>query len=729
MTVEAKGLEELKSLVTSNYPEPEAWELVKSAYDFALQAHSGQKRISGEMYINHPLGVAGILAELGLDPITVVGGLLHDVVEDTDVTIEQVKKEFGSEISLLVDGVTKLGQLEFKTKEERKAETLRKMFLSMAQDIRVVLIKLADRNHNLRTLDHLNSYKQREIARETLDIYAPLAHRLGIYKIKGEMEDLAFRHLQEEEYYDLVEKLAKKRREREDFLNNAIETLEKNLQDSNIPAEIQGRPKHLYSIYMKMKEQNKELSEIYDLTAIRVIVDSVQDCYAALGVVHTIWRPIPGRFKDFIALPKPNMYQSLHTTVVGAENELIEIQIRTWEMHRTAEYGIAAHWTYKEKNKDDQKFSEKLTWLRHLMEWQQESRDAIEFMDNIKLDLFTDEVFVFTPKGDVIDLPAGSITIDFAYRIHTDVGNGCVGCRVNGRLVPLDYKLQTGDIVEIITSKHGSPSRDWLNMVKTSTARSNIRSWLKKEKREENVERGKELLEKEIRRQKADPRQLLKDDLLKDVCQRFNFVSIEDIYAGIGYGGITTHQVIGRLKENYRKKYGDEEEPAIPEIKKTRKQEPSSRQGVRIYGMDNIMLRFAQCCNPVPGDEILGVVTVGRGVSVHQQDCANLKNQNVDPERLVQVSWVETPDTYFSVKIEVLAKDRPKLLADVIFMVSESKVNITAVKGSTDKSGNSTIYLTLMVKHLDHLHHVMNRIKKVEDVYEVRRSQTITQNN
>ena len=722
MAVEQKEmLEELKSSIELTYPELEIREMVQKAYDFALHAHSGQKRVSGEQYIVHPLGVAKILADLELDPVTVVGGILHDVVEDTDITIEELEEEFGSEISQLVDGVTKLSRLEFKSKEEQKAETLRKMFLAMAKDIRVVLIKLADRTHNLRTLRYLHTNKQKEIARETLDIYAPLAHRLGIYKIKGEMEDLAFRYLQEKEYYDLVEKLAKKRQEREEFINDAINTLQENLEKVNIPAEIQGRPKHLYSIYMKMKEQNKELSEIYDLTAIRIIVDTVKDCYGALGVVHTLWKPIPGRFKDFIAMPKPNMYQSLHTTVVGAKNELIEIQIRTWEMHRTAEYGIAAHWTYKEKSKDEQEVAEKLTWLRHLIEWQQDSNDSLGFLDDIRLDLFTDEVFVFTPKGDVIDLPSGAIPIDFAYRIHTDVGNSCVGCRVNGRLVPLDYKLQTGDIVEVITSKQGSPSRDWLKMVKTSTAKSRIRSWFKKEKREENIERGKELLEKELRRQKSDPKQLLKEEFLQEVGKRFNIQSSDEIYATVGYGGITTQQVIGRLKEEYHRRYGEEKEPTIPEIKKPRRKVSPSNQGVRIYGLDNIMVRFAKCCNPVPGDKILGVVTIGRGVSVHRQDCQNVKSERVDSDRLVQVSWVENFDAYYSVDIEIHGQDRPKLLADVIFMVSESRVNITAVKGKTDKSGNSTIYLTVMVKNNDHLQHVMNRIKQVKDVYAVER--------
>lgn len=726
MAVKEKELEELKKIIDTHYPDSDAWKKIMKAYNFALQAHSGQKRVSGESYIVHPLGVAMILAELELDPVTIVAGILHDVVEDTEVTIEGLEREFGSEIGLLVDGVTKLSRLEFKTKEEQQAETLRKMFLAMAQDIRVILIKLADRTHNLRTLRHLHADKQKEIARETLDIYAPLAHRLGIYKIKGEMEDLAFRYLQQEKYYDLVEKLAKKRKEREDFINKAIKVLQSNLERVSIPSEIQGRPKHLFSIYMKMKQQNKKLSEIYDLTAIRIIVDTVKDCYGALGVVHTIWRPIPGRFKDFIAMPKPNMYQSLHTTVVGAENELIEIQIRTWDMHRTAEYGIAAHWYYKEKHKgEDQEFIKKLSWLRQLLEWQQDSRDALEFVENIKLDLFTDEVFVFTPRGDVIDLPSGAIPLDFAYRIHTDIGNRCVGCRVSGRLVPLDYVLKTGDIVEIITSKQGAPSRDWLKMVKTSTARSRIRAWFKKERREENIEKGKELLEKGLRRQGTNPSYLLKDSLIEAVGNRFNIHNADDLYAAVGYGGVTTNQVIGRLKEEYAKKYGSEEKLVLPEFGKKTGKVFRGDKGVCIHGLDNILTRFARCCNPVPGDEIQGVVTMGRGISVHRKDCINIRGDKIAPERIVDASWLEDPDTLYPVEIEISASDRPRLLSDIVSAISEKKINITAVEGRTDRNFISTINLVMMVKDHDHLQQIKNNIRKVEDVISVRRHTSI----
>ncbi|HSW36184.1 MAG TPA: bifunctional (p)ppGpp synthetase/guanosine-3',5'-bis(diphosphate) 3'-pyrophosphohydrolase, partial [Candidatus Limnocylindrales bacterium] len=568
MLIEEKKLGDLKKRVSRYCPDMADWALAEKAYYYSLKAHSGQCRESGESYIIHPLGVAMILSDLELDLVTIIAGLLHDVVEDTVVTLEDITLEFGEEVAALVDGVTKLSRLDFTSREEQHAETLRKMFIAMAQDIRVVMIKLADRTHNLRTLRYLNTYKQKEIARETLEIYAPLAHRLGIYKIKWELEDLAFRYMQPSDYFQLVDKLAKNRREREHFINRIILILQDQFEKSTIKAEIQGRPKHLYSIYNKMKAQEKELDEIYDLTAVRVIVDTVKDCYHALGIVHTIWKPIPGRFKDFIAMPKPNMYQSLHTTVFAAENELVEIQIRTWDMHRTADYGIAAHWRYKEKIKDSGELDDKLTWLRQLLEWQHDYRDARDFIKDLKGELFTDEVFVFTPKGDVIDLPAGSITLDFAYKIHTDVGNRCVGARVNGRLIPLDYQMKTGDMVEVVTSKQGSPSRDWLKLVKTSHAKSKIRNWFKKERREENIEKGREMIEREIRRVNVEQRVLLKSDLLEEVGRTFTLLSIDDVYAAVGYGGVSVHQVISRMREEYSRRHADKDEaPALQELK------------------------------------------------------------------------------------------------------------------------------------------------------------------
>ncbi len=721
MVVKEEKMKELKNRIHRYYPDMEDWALVEKAYEFSVQAHYGQRRESGESYVTHPLGVALILTELELDLVTIIAGLLHDVVEDTSVTLEDIKKEFGEEVASLVDGVTKLSRLDFTSKEEQQAETLRKMFIAMAQDIRVVLIKLADRTHNLRTLRYLNTHKQKEIARETLEIYAPLAHRLGIYMIKWELEDLAFRYMQPDDYFQLVEKLAKKRKERENFINRIIWILQDYLDEASISAEIQGRPKHLYSIYNKMKAQGKDLNEIYDLTAVRIIVDTVKDCYHTLGIVHTIWKPIPGRFKDFIAMPKPNMYQSLHTTVFAAENELAEIQIRTWDMHRTAEYGIAAHWRYKEKPGSGEAPDEKLTWLRQLLEWQHDYRDARDFIKDIKGELFTDEVFVFTPKGDVIDLPTGSIPLDFAYKIHTDVGNHCTGARVNGRLVPLDYQLKTGDMVEVVTSKQGSPSRDWLKMVKTSHAKNKIRNWFKKERREENIEKGREMLEKEIKRINAEKRIALKSDLLEDAARTFNIQTIEDLYSAVGYGGVTVNQVISRLREEYKRKYGEEEEEKeLPEVKPVKRPERTS-PGVSIEGMDNLLVRMARCCNPVPGDDIIGFITRGRGVSVHRRDCPNLAQQTNENSRFLDATWEKAPEASYPVDIEVYADDRKNLLADIMASVNESKVDITAVTARTDKNDVATIYLTMVVRDQEHLDQVMNKIKKIKEVFEVRR--------
>ncbi len=713
------SLELLKKKFKSYSPEGN-WSFIEEAYKFALKAHAGQKRVSGDVYIIHPLGVAQIIANLELDPVTIAAGLLHDVVEDTDVTLEELKENFGEEIALLVDGVTKLSKLEFTSKEEQQAENLRKMFVAMAKDIRVILIKLADRLHNMRTLKYLHPAKRKEIARETLEIYAPLAQRLGIHKLKWELEDLAFRFMEPEKYYNLVDKLAKKRMEREEFITRVIKQLKDRLDEMGIEADIQGRPKHLYGIYEKMTSQDKDINEIYDLTGIRVLVDSIKDCYGALGMVHTLWKPIPGRFKDFIAMPKPNMYQSLHTTVVCAKNELLEVQIRTWEMHRTAEYGIAAHWRYKEGVKGDEEFSEKLSWLRQLLEWQQDLKDAHEFMENLKIDLFTDEVFVFTPKGDVIALPAGSIPLDFAYRIHTDIGHRCVGAKVNGRLVSLDYKLNTGDIVEVVTSKQGSPSRDWLKMVKSSQAKSKIRNWFKKERREENIVRGREILEKELRKIYLDPKELLKPSVLEEVGKKFNLMSEEDVLVAVGYGGVTSQQVISKLKEEHQKLHKEEVPYKEPEIKPW-KGEGKAAKGVKIEGIDNLLIRFARCCNPLPGDEIVGFITRGRGVSIHQKNCSNIVNREDYEERSLNASWEEKPRVSYPVKIEITAMDRPNLLQELIAAVSESKINIAAVNGRTNKDKIATIHLTLVVRDLEQMNHIMNKLKKVKDVFSVER--------
>lgn len=695
--------------------------LVVRAYSFAEKAHAGQFRISGDPYIQHPLGVAMILAELELDIITIAASLLHDVVEDTPFTLQDIEREFGKEIADLVDGVTKLSRIEYKSKEEQQVENLRKMFFAMAKDIRVILIKLADRLHNMRTLKFLPVKKQKEIAHETLEVYAPLAHRLGIFRIKWELEDTAFRYLEPEKYYELVEKVAKKRQERETYINEVIATLKEKLAEVDIKAEIQGRPKHFYSIYQKMTEQNKDFSEIYDLTAVRVIVDTIKDCYGVLGVVHTLWKPIPGRFKDYIAMPKINMYQSLHTTVIGPNGEPLEIQIRTWEMHRTAEYGIAAHWRYKEGTRTTDEFDQKLFWLRQLLEWQHDLKDAREFMETLKIDLFSDEVFVFTPKGDVIDLPAGSCPIDFAYRIHTDVGHRCTGAKVNGHLVPLDYKLQNGDIVEIITSKLANgPSQDWLKLVRTPQAKAKIRQWFKKERREESIARGKETLEKEIRKLGFEPHQLLGAEPLQAVLERLNFATQEDLYAAVGYGGINAHQVVLRLQEEYRR-LNPSAAPGeiLPEVRRRAKTSRGSH-GVRVKGVDNLLVRLSHCCNPVPGDPIIGYVTRGRGVSIHRVSCPNVAFLN-DPERLIEVSWDQDRSASFEADVELEAMDRPGLLGDVMNVLGDMRTRISAVNARTTKNKIAIINLRLEIKDLDDLKSIMNRLGNIRDVFSVER--------
>ncbi|MFZ5626886.1 MAG: RelA/SpoT family protein, partial [Bacillota bacterium] len=620
--------------------------LVEKAYQKAAAAHAGQVRQSGEPYISHPLAVAYILAQLELDLVTIAAALLHDVVEDTEVTLEEIRQEFGDEVALLVDGVTKLSRIEYRSKEEQQAENWRKMLLAMARDIRVILIKLADRLHNMRTLKFQSPRKQKEIAAETLDIYAPLANRLGIFRIKWELEDLSLRYLEPEMYYELVERIAKKRTEREALINQVIKELSERLAAVGIGAEISGRPKHFYSIYKKMWQQQKDLSEIYDLIAVRVIVDNVKDCYGTLGIVHTLWTPVPGRFKDYIAMPKQNMYQSLHTTVIGPNGEPLEVQIRTWEMHRTAEYGIAAHWRYKEGIKEPGELDEKLTWLRQILEWQRELGDAKEFIENLKIDLFDESVFVFTPKGDVIELPAGSVPIDFAYRIHTDVGHRCVGAKVNGKIVPLDYKLKNGDIVEIITSRQAAPSRDWLQLVQTPQAKNRIKQWFKREKREENILRGRELLEKEARKAGLELEDI-KQERLQEICRKFTVSSPEDLLAAVGDGTFTAVQVLNKIKElkeerekAQRPKTAASELQEAQDVVKPWKGGGRANQGIMVLGMDNLLVRLARCCSPVPGDPIVGYVTRGKGVSVHRADCHNVVNfQETEKERIIEVTW------------------------------------------------------------------------------------------
>jgi len=699
--------------------------VIFAAYKYAEKAHVEQRRFSGEPFIVHPLEVAKILAELELDQETLVAGLLHDVVEDTGVTLEDIKERFGGEVALMVDGVTKLGQLEFKSKEEQQAENLRKMFLAMAKDIRVILIKLADRLHNLRTLKYHPVLKQVEIAKETLEIFAPLAHRLGIYRIKWELEDLAFRFKEPENYFGLAEKISKTRVKREEYIRSVISTLMSKLAAMGIEADIKGRPKHLYSIYEKMIEQQKDLNEIYDVMAVRCLLKTVRDCYATLGIVHTMWTPIPGRFKDYIAMPKSNMYQSLHTTVVGPQGEPLEIQIRTREMHRTAEYGIAAHWRYKEGGRGDREFDKKLSWLRQLLEWQHDLRDAREFMESLKIDLFADTVFVFSPKGDVVELPAGSVPLDFAYRIHTDVGHRCVGARVNGRIVPLEYKLKNGDIVEILTAKNSGPSRDWLNLVKTSNAKTKIRQWFKKEQREENILKGKENLEREAKKQGVDV-DLIKGEKLLEIGKKFNLLNLDDLYAAVGDGVVTAGNILTRLKieETKTEKKGllaEEVQILKAEVRPAAWWGKPTR-GIRVKGIDNLLIRLAHCCNPVPGDPVIGYITRGRGVSIHRSDCRNIVSYMRDEkERMVEVAWDKDFREPFQVKLEINGMDRAGLLSDVMAVLLEMKISANWVTARGKKDRAAVIELVLEIRGLEQLDYIVDKISRIKDVYDVKR--------
>lgn len=701
--------------------------LLKKAYAFAKEAHRGQTRISGCPYIEHPVEVARILAGLELDLETLAACFLHDTVEDTDVTLELIEKEFGKEIALLVDGVTKLKRLEYRSKEERQVENLRKMFFAMARDIRVVLIKLADRLHNMRTLEHQTEKKQKEISMETLDIYAPLAHRLGIYHFKWELEDLAFRHTYPAKYYELAEKLKRTRQMRKKFIDNVISELRDKLEEVGILAEIHGRPKHLYSIYQKMVQQDKDFSEIFDVMAIRVIVNNVRDCYACLGIVHTMWVPIPGRFKDYIAMPKSNMYQSLHTTLLASQGEPLEIQIRTWDMHRTAEYGIAAHWRYKEGDKGDTSFDRKLSWLRQMLEWQHELRDTKEFMENLKIDLFTDVVFVFTPQGDVIELPAGAVPVDFAYRVHTQVGHRCIGAKVNNRIVPLDYKLKNGDIVEILTSKqsHG-PSRDWLNIIKTSQARARIKQWFRKEHRSENISKGRELLEKEAKKRGVEL-EAIKNEGLIEYGKKLNLNTPDDVLAAVGDGTVSVQSLVNRIRQELnepgkRGSLKEEMQTLINENRPTSiKEKPP--QGIMAKGIDNLLVRLSHCCNPVPGDPIIGYITRGRGVSVHRTDCRNIQSMMESEEsRIMEVMWQEGFDSPFQVKLEITGTDRAGLLSDVMAVLTDMKISANWVTARGCKNHQAIIEMVLRVRGLEQLEYIMNRISKIQDVYQIRRT-------
>ena len=765
--LEASILDTLEEVISRYrlYTDGDNTEKIRNAFVFAYNAHGAQLRRTGEPYIIHPLATTEILTELEVDADTLVASMLHDTVEDTEVSLTLIEELFGEDVALLVDGVTKLGKIPYSSKEENQAENMRKMFLAMAKDIRVVLIKLADRLHNMRTMKHLSPDKQLEKALETRDIYAPLAHRLGIYKIKWELEDLSLRYIDKDAYYELVGAISQKRSEREVFLQEVVTELQTRISAMGIQAEIEGRPKHFYSIYSKMKAQGKNLDQIFDLFACRIIVDTVSDCYAVLGLVHEIYYPMPGRFKDYIAMPKPNMYQSLHTTVIGRKGIPFEVQIRTMAMHRTAEYGIAAHWRYKDDIPGNKAMGEaidmKLTWLRQLLDWQGDSKDAEEYLDSLKTGLIADEVFVFTPKGDVISLPKQSIPIDFAYNIHSGVGNRMYGAKVNGRIVPLSYELQNGDIVEILASEkvHG-PSRDWLKMVKSASARSKINQWFKKEMREENIAHGKEIIERDIKKSGFLPAQLLKPDYLEIALRKFSFSTPEDMYAAVGYGGIPASKIIGKIKDEHIKALPEDARfalgyrvtsagqvvysPVQANIADAGSISPSksgakgskhgkgSETGVIVKGIENCLVHLSRCCSPMPGDSIIGFVTRGNGVGVHRTDCPNIRNilknsgeSGKDAEkasRLIDVYWDDRGESdSFQVEISILSHDRQHLLADISNAISEEKVSIISAQLKAMKDVTASIIMTVEVKSQSQFDRVVGRLKAIRDVIEVRR--------
>jgi len=686
----------------------EGW--LESVYTFAKEAHGSQTRASGDRYISHPLAVATILAEFELDPPTIAASLLHDVVEDTSVSLEEVERRFGSEIAGLVDGLTKLTKIPYQSKEDVQVENLRKMFFAMAKDIRVIIIKLADRLHNMRTLDSLGEQKQRAISEETLEIYAPLAHRLGISKMKWDLEDLSLRYLDAPAYRDIAEKVRKRRAERERIVDAVTGEVTKRFEAMGLQADVSGRPKHFYSIYQKL-QRGKEFADIYDLIAIRVVVDSVKDCYGAVGIVHSLWTPLPGRFKDYVAMPKTNGYQSIHTTVIGPGGDPIEIQIRTWEMHRTSEYGIAAHWRYKEGGRADD-YDQKLAWLRSLLEWQEDMRDSREFMERLKLDLFDNQVFVFTPKGDVFGLPASATPIDFAYHVHTSVGHHCVGAKVNGKIVPIGYSLQNGDICEVLVNKNSAgPSLDWMSICRTSSAKHKIKQWFRKNRRDENISAGRDALEREIGRNQLGA--IATQEFLATLAPRFNCATIEDMYAGVGFGDVSIASIVGKVREEARKR----NVVPLPTVRAIGKR-PARRaaSGVAVRGDHDVLVRFARCCTPVPGDPIIGFISQGRGVSVHRVDCPNVGHIGAQPDRMIDVAWDSAREDTHTVDVEVDAIDRPGLLQDIMGVLSEHKTNATSVTAKVKRDRTATISCSLQIKDLEHLSRILTKISRVRDV-------------
>jgi GTP diphosphokinase / guanosine-3',5'-bis(diphosphate) 3'-diphosphatase len=687
---------------------------VRQAWEFAIEAHGEQRRASGEPYVTHPMAVAQYLAELGLDPEAICAALLHDIPEDTEFSLEDIEQRFGQSVSRLVDGVTKLSKFGARSHEEQQAENIRKMLLAMAEDIRVVLIKLADRLHNMRTISALPVSKQQRIARQTSEIYAPLAERLGIWQIKWELEDLSFKVLESEQYRTLADQLETRRRARETYVKRAMGVLRDALDKQSIKAELSGRPKHIYSIYKKMQRKGADLGEIYDVHAIRVLVDETPDCYAALGVVHSLWRPIPGQFDDYIAMPKNNGYQSLHTAVVALDGKPLEVQIRTHAMHRISEVGIAAHWRYKDgSTKADRDYDAKLAWVRQLMDWQREVADATEFVEGLKLDIFQDQVFVFTPRGDVKDLPAGATPLDFAYRIHTDVGHSCIGAKVNNRLVPLDYKLKNGDIVEIVTTKvvHG-PSRDWLKIVQTGHAKEKIRQWFKRQQRDENIVHGREALDRELRRLARTSLEKLGTERVAEMAEQYRYSSVEDFFAAIGYGAVSAQQVVMRLGVA-----DDADEVVLPQVAPPT---PLRAGGVRVKGVGDLMIRFAKCCHPIPGDPIIGYITRGRGVTVHLPTCTTVVNER-DVGRLIEVEWEGSMQQTYPIAIRVEAYDRTGLLSEITNVMAENKVNIIAANVRVNPDHTATVQATLQVASVAQLAKVLSRIEQLKDVYSVQR--------
>ena len=708
---------------------------IEKAIYFATYAHKDQIRKSGEAYIVHPIQVAGILAQLKLDPDTIATGFLHDVVEDTGFSIDDIEYEFGKDVAFLVEGVTKLGKIKYKSHAEQQAENHRKMLLAMANDLRVIMVKLADRLHNLRTLKFHKPEKQRMIAEETLEIYAPLAHRLGMNKIKWELEDTSLRYLNPQQYYRIVHLMNSKRDEREEYINTTIENIKEATKDLDIKAVIYGRPKHIYSIYRKMKDQKKQFSEIYDLLAIRVLVDSIKDCYAVLGAIHTKWKPMPGRFKDYIAIPKANMYQSIHTTVIGPGGRPVEIQIRTFEMHQVAEYGVAAHWAYKEGNKEkvtNDPLQKQLDWFKDLIELQNETKDAKDFMNSVKEDIFGDKVYVFTPKGDVSELPLGSGPLDFAYNIHTEVGNKTVGAKVNNKIVPLNYQLKTGDIVEVLTSANSfGPSRDWINLVFTTRAKNKIKRFFKLQDRDENIIKGRELLEKQITELGFNFKDFMTKQGMKDIATRFNFGTEEDLFAAIGFGEISYQTVANKMTEKARREIEDQKvvetafEKTTPQGQKKESQKMKIRHegGVIIEGVDNLLIRLSRCCNPVPGDAIVGYITKGRGISVHRKDCPNVQLPESEQNRLIEVDWEDAANTgqQYDTELVVEGYNRNGLLNEVLNVINSTTKSLNSVNGKVDANKMATISVNIGIMNTQQLDFIVDKIKQIPDVYSVRR--------